>query len=62
MADHDIQNSHHLLKRLEEDMIFLRSLMSQAEVISSNLRGTWTAVDVTYGNWKRDLKEDDFKK
>ena len=33
MADHDIQNSHHLLKRLEEDMIFLRSLMSQAEVV-----------------------------
>ena len=38
MADHDIQNSHHLLKRLEEDMIFLRSLMSQAEVVSSNLQ------------------------
>ncbi len=36
--------------------------MSQAEVISSNLRGTLTAVDVNYGNWKRDLKEDDFQK
>lgn len=61
MADHDIQNSHHLLKRLEEDMIFLRSLMSQAEVVASNLRGTWTAVEVTYGNWKRGLKEDTSK-
>ena len=57
-----IQNSHHLLKRLEEEMIFLRSLMSQAEVVASNLQGTWTTVSVTYGNWKRDLKEDDFKK
>ena len=40
MAEHDIQNSHHLLKRLEEEMLFLRSLMSQAEVVASNLRGT----------------------
>ena len=62
MADHDIQNSHHLLKRLEEEMLFLRSLMSQAEVVSSNLRGTWTAISVTHSNWKRDLEEDDFKK
>jgi len=62
MADHDIQNSHHLLKRLEEEMLFLRSLMSQAEVVSSNLRGTWTAISVTHSNWKRDLKEDDLKK
>ena len=62
MADHDIQNSHHLLKRLEEEMLFLRSLMSQAEVVSSNLRGTWTAISVTHSNWKRDLEEDAFKK
>ena len=62
MADHDIQKSQHLLKRLEEEMIFLRNLMSQAEVVASNLQGTWTAVSVTYGNWKRDLKEDAFKK
>ena len=62
MADHDIQNSHRLLKRLEEEMIFLRSLMSQAEVVASNLQGTWTAVSVTYANWKRDLKEDDSQK
>ena len=62
MADHDIQNSHHLLKRLEEEMLFLRSLMSQAEVVSSNLRGTWTAISVTHSNWKRDLEEDDLKK
>ena len=62
MADHDIQNSHHLLKRLEEEMLFLRSLMSQAEVVSSNLRGTWTAISVTHSNWKRDLKKDAFEK
>ncbi len=57
MADHDIQKSQHLLKRLEEEMIFLRNLMSQAEVVAYNLHGTWTAVSVTYGNWKRDLEE-----
>lgn len=37
MADYDIQKSQHLLKRLEEDMDFLRSLMSQAEIVASNL-------------------------
>lgn len=57
MVDHDIQNSQHLLKRLEEEMIFLRSLMSQAEVVSSNLQGTWTAISVTYDNWKRRTEE-----
>lgn len=57
MVDHDIQNSQHLLKRLEEEMIFLRSLMSQAEVVASNLQGTWTAISVTYGNWKRRTEE-----
>lgn len=57
MANHDIQNSQHLLKRLEEEMIFLRSLMSQAEVVASNLQGTWIAISVTYENWKRKTEE-----
>ena len=57
MANHDIQNSQHLLKRLEEEMVFLRSLMFQAEVVASNLQGTWTAISVTYKNWKRDIEE-----
>ena len=57
MANHDIQNSQHLLKLLEEEMIFLRSLMSQAEVVASNLQGTWIAISVTYENWKRKTEE-----
>jgi hypothetical protein len=57
MANHDIQNSQHLLKRLEEEMIFLNSLMSQAQIVASNLKGTWTAIDQTYKNWKRDTEE-----
>ena len=57
MANHDIQNSQHLLKRLEEEMTFLRSLMSQAEVVASNLQGTWIAISVTYENWKRKTEE-----
>ena len=45
------------LKRLKEEMSLLSSLMSQANIIASNLEGTWTAVRVTYGNWKRDIEK-----
>ena len=58
MADHDIQKSHHLLKHLEEEMIFLRNLMSQGEIVVSNMKGTWTAISVTHENWKRKIEED----
>jgi hypothetical protein len=58
MVDHDIQKSKQLLKRLEEEMIFLSSLMSQAQIVVSNLKGTWTAIDQTYKNWKRDTEGD----
>lgn len=57
MADHDIQKSKQLLKRLEEEMIFLSSLMSQAQIVASNLKGTWTAIDQTNKSWKRDTEE-----
>lgn len=57
MANHDIQKSQHLLKRLEEEMIFLGNLMSQAQIVASNLKGTWTAISVTHENWKRDTEE-----
>ena len=58
MGDHDIQKSKQLLKRLEEEMIFLSSLMSQAQIVSSNLKGTWTAIQQTHKGWKRDAEED----
>ncbi len=57
MADHDIQKSKQLLKRLEEEMSFLSSLMSQATIVSSNLKGTWTAIYQVHKNWKRDIEE-----
>ena len=57
MADHDIQKSIHLLKRLKEEMSFLSSLVSQADIVCSNLQGTWTAIRVTHGNWIRDIEE-----
>jgi hypothetical protein len=57
MANHDIQKSQHLLKRLEEEMIFLSNLMSQAQIVSSNLKGTWIAIDQIHKNWKRDTEE-----
>jgi hypothetical protein len=58
MANHDIQTSIHLLKRLEDEMNILRNILAQAQMASSNLRGTWNAIDVTHINWKRDIIED----
>ena len=57
MADHDIQKSKQLLKHLEEEMIFLSSLMSQAQIVASNLKWTWTAIYQTHKSWKRDTEE-----
>ena len=57
MADRDIQKSQQLLKRLEEEMNFLSSLLSQANVVSSNLNGTWTAIYQVHKNWKKDIEE-----
>ena len=47
MANHGIQTSQKLLKDLERDIILLREIMRQAEVVSSNLNGTWIAISVT---------------
>ena len=65
MADHDIQKSRHLLKRLEEEMIFLSSLMtqinnlsSQVICVSSNIKGTWSAIDGIHKNWDKKEKEE----
>lgn len=58
MADHDIQKSRHLLKHLEEEMIFLSTLVSQIESLSSQVRfvssgikRTWSDIDKIYENW-----------
>ncbi len=52
MADHDIQKSRHLLKHLEEEMMFLRTLVSQIEslshqvqFVSSGIKRTWLDID-----------------
>jgi hypothetical protein len=52
MTDLDIQKSRHLLKRLDEEMMFLSSLVSQALFISSNLKTTWNAIDAIHKNWE----------
>jgi hypothetical protein len=71
MADHDIQNSQHLLKRLKEEMEFLDSLMAETQILSSkttsltsqvrfvasNLHKTWSSLHVFYENWKRESGE-----
>jgi len=60
MTDPDIQNSCHLLKRLDEEMVFLNSLMTQIDslssqvvFVSSNLKGTWSALDAIHKNKAR---------
>ena len=50
MTDLDIQKSRHLLKRLDEEMMFLSSLVAQALFISSNLKITWNAIDAIHKN------------
>ena len=59
MTNPDIQNSRHLLKRLDEEMIFLSSLMtqinslsSQVLYVSSNIKGTWSSIDEIHKNWE----------
>ena len=60
MADHGIQKSRHLLKHLEEEMIFLStivsqidSLSSQARFISSGIKRTWSEIDQIHKDWKQ---------
>lgn len=62
MAEHDIQKSRHLLKRLEEEMNFLKSLMSQmdslssqATFVSSGIKKTWSEIDQAHTDFKEDL-------
>ncbi len=60
MANHDIQKSRHLLKHLEEEMIFLgtivsqiESLSSQAQFVSTGIKRTWSDIDRLH----KDLKQ-----
>lgn len=60
MANHDIQKSRHLLKHLEEEMIFLstilsqiESLSSQAQFVSTGIKRTWSDIDRPHKNWKQ---------
>ena len=60
MANHDIQKSRHLLKHLEQEMIFLNtivsqieSLSSQAQFVSTGIRRTWSDIDRLHKDWKQ---------
>ena len=56
MADRDIQKSQHLLKSLENDMLFLKSLVSQSSAVIYNLNRTWTSLDNIQKNLKQELE------
>jgi hypothetical protein len=65
MADHGIQKSRHLLKHLEEEMIFLStivsridSLSSQARFLSSGIKRTWSEIDQIHKNYKQGLENE----
>ena len=60
MANHDIQKSRHLLKHLEQEMIFLNtivsqieSLSSQAQFVSTSIKRTWSDIDRIHKDWKQ---------
>ena len=64
MADHGIQKSRHLLKHLEEEMIFLSaivsqidSLSSQARFISSDIKRTWSEIDQLHKDRKQHIEK-----
>lgn len=66
MADLDIQKSKHYLKTLDEEMMFLSSLMaqinsllSQVILVSSSLRGTWNSLDTIHKTWENKEKKED---
>jgi len=66
MADLDIQKSKHFLKTLDEEMVFLSSLMSQISslssqilVVSSNIKRTWSTLDTIHKSWDKKEKEED---
>jgi len=73
MADHAIQKSQHLLKTLDEEMIFLNVLMDEtndlmkkmnslsAQVIfvSSNLKNTWISLDKIHKTWDKEGKKEE---
>lgn len=61
MAKHDIRESQFLLKRLNEEMIFLSSLMTQienlstqAQYVSSGIKKTWSDIDQVHKSWNQD--------
>ena len=60
MAKHDIQKSRHLLKHLEEEMMFLgtlvsqiESLSSQVQFVSSGIKRTWSDIEYVHKNWNQ---------
>ena len=60
MTDLDIQKSRHLLKHLEEEMIFLSTIVSQIENLSSQaqfvsfgIKRIWSDIDRIHKDWKQ---------
>jgi hypothetical protein len=63
MAEHGINKSRHLLKRLEEEMVFLSSIMTQieslstqAQFVSSGIKMTWSNINKIYKEFIQDIE------
>jgi precorrin-6x reductase len=57
MADHDIQKSKHLLKRLDEEIIFLSSLLDQAKNLLDQSKFVVSDVRLTQTEIRYTLRE-----
>ena len=64
MATLDIIKSQHLLKRLEEEMMFLNSLTSQMEslslqvsFVSAGEKKTWSQIYRIHKDWEKEQKD-----
>ena len=65
MTDLDIQKSRHLLKHLEEEMIFLSTIVSQIENLSSQaqfvsfgIKRTWSDINQIHKNYKQGIENE----
>ena len=63
MTNIDIQKSRQLLKHIDEQMIFLRDILSQVNnlsnqvtFVSSDLKQTWTSIEKLHIEYNKETK------
>ena len=66
IADHAVNKDVCIDRILDEEIIFLSSLMSQINAlssqvlyVSSNIKETWSAIDKIHKNWENKAEAED---